>query len=435
MQTSADWPTANGRTVLFLQGPPGPFFKRLAQQLEALGARTLRVRINAGDFCDSIGQRSISYRGTFTRWPDWLRDLGRRHRITDVVLYGDCRPYHRVAIDVLKRQGARIHVFEEGYIRPRWITYERDGVNGHSKLVSLPLERIDVDKVAAAPAPEERSISEPMWPYIRKGLRYYTCNFLGVFAYPFYRTHRAQGLIEEAWTWTLRWPILPWVKANAQRLANELIAAGKPYHLVLLQLSGDFQLRAHSPFNSISEFIDLCIRAYANSGVQEKLVFKNHPLDAGHVNLRQIIRDSACAHGVEDRCVFVDGGKLAPLLTLAKSVTAVNTTSCQQTIMRGIPTRILGKAVYNHRGLVSGQPLEAFFRDPAAPDVEQYAIFQKFLLLTCQVNGGFYTPDGIALAVRNVARRMLRDRDPLFDYVRDAESGPPVVEAAVEAAE
>ena len=37
------------RTFLFLQGPHGPFFSRLARRLSELGHQTLRVGFNAGD--------------------------------------------------------------------------------------------------------------------------------------------------------------------------------------------------------------------------------------------------------------------------------------------------------------------------------------------------------------------------------------------------
>ena len=168
-------------------------------------------------------------------------------------------------------------------------------------------------------------------PISGKGLRYYAYNFFFFFLYPFYRGHRAQGLIEEAWYWTFRWPALPRLKRRARARAKALLAAGQPFHLVLLQLNGDFQLRAHSPFNSVTEFIELCIKAYANAGIRdEPLVFKNHPLDIGHLNLDRFIRETARTHGVESQCVFIDGGTLAKLLKLTKSVIAVNTTSASK---------------------------------------------------------------------------------------------------------
>ena len=417
-QNSAAGPQT-GRVVLFLQGPPGAFFPRLAQHLETLGATCIKVRLNPGDLFDTLGQRSVSYRGSFTAWPDWLRRFGAEHGVTDLVFYGDCRPYHKVAADVLKRQGVRVHVFEEGYLRPRWITYERDGVNGNSKLVALPLARIDTDALENVPTPDNTNVGDPMWPYIWKGLRYYAYNFFFCFLYPFYRGHRAQGLIEEAWYWTFRWPILPRVKRRARARARAVLDAAKPIHLVLLQLNGDFQLREHSPFNSVTEFIELCIKTYATADIRdEPLVFKNHPLDIGHLDLDRFIRETARDHGVEERCVFIDGGKLAKLLNLAKSVVAVNTTSCQQTIGRGIPTKVLGTAIYDHAGLTSGQTLHAFFQGPQPPDPELYKLFRKFLLVTSQINGNFSTAEGIEMTLEPLGRKMMAEAEEFAEFIR-----------------
>jgi len=32
-----------------------------------------------------------------------------------------------------------VHVFEEGYMRPYWVTYERGGSNGHSRLMDMSI--------------------------------------------------------------------------------------------------------------------------------------------------------------------------------------------------------------------------------------------------------------------------------------------------------
>jgi capsular polysaccharide export protein len=42
-----------------------------------------------------------------------------------------------------------VHVFEEGYLRPYWVTYESDGSNGHSQLTKLSV----TDMKTALPCP------------------------------------------------------------------------------------------------------------------------------------------------------------------------------------------------------------------------------------------------------------------------------------------
>jgi capsular polysaccharide export protein len=40
-------------------------------------------------------------------------------------------------VEIARAAGLTIHVFEEGYLRPHWVTYERGGSNGHSRLMQL----------------------------------------------------------------------------------------------------------------------------------------------------------------------------------------------------------------------------------------------------------------------------------------------------------
>ena len=64
----------SNRRFLFLQGPHGPFFHRLAKMLRAAGGQIWRVGFNAGDRAFWFGGPGyIPYRGTIEDWPaeDW----------------------------------------------------------------------------------------------------------------------------------------------------------------------------------------------------------------------------------------------------------------------------------------------------------------------------------------------------------------------------
>jgi capsular polysaccharide export protein len=75
------------------------------------------------------GQSYIAQTDPLDTWPGHRPDHGR-HGITDLVVYGDTRPIHATAIAQARRRGITVHVFEEGYLRPYWVTYERGGANG-----------------------------------------------------------------------------------------------------------------------------------------------------------------------------------------------------------------------------------------------------------------------------------------------------------------
>jgi len=114
----------NTRVFLFLQGPHGPFFSALGKMLRRAGAQVWRVGFNAGDRAFWFHPRSyIPYLGTQDAWPDNFDAMLDERKVTDIVLYGDTRPIHAQAIARARARGVQVHVFEEGYIRPFWVTY------------------------------------------------------------------------------------------------------------------------------------------------------------------------------------------------------------------------------------------------------------------------------------------------------------------------
>ena len=127
------------RRFLFLQGPHGPFFRQLSKMLRKTGADTIRVGFNKGDEIFWGPDNLIAFTQDLTQWTDTFSNIVTKHTITDVVLYGDTRPIHKQAIEIAQARNITIHVFEEGYMRPYWITYERNGSNGNSRLMDMSL--------------------------------------------------------------------------------------------------------------------------------------------------------------------------------------------------------------------------------------------------------------------------------------------------------
>ncbi len=417
------------RTFLILQGPPSAFFRRLARKITAHGGRTVKINFNASDWLYSLGMNTVNFRGSSTVWPGWVRDFARANNVTDLIVYGDCREYHKLAISMLKPMGVMVHVLEEGYVRPAWITYERNGVNGNSRIADMSLADIDGEKVMASEVPAARHTTGTMWSYIFGGMFYYTAAYWTRPFFPFYKNHRPQGTLEEAWMWLKRLPLLPKTRRDARRRGADVAHGGTPYFLVLLQLACDYQMRNHSGFQSISEFIELCIRSFAASAKpSERLVFKSHPLDSNASYLRKEITVIARRYGLEDRCELIDGGKLAYLADHARGVVSINSTACQVSIRRGVPTKVLGRAIYNHHQLAASGSLEDFFFDPEAPDVDTYKLFHQFLMLTVLINGNFYSKAGIDQALGPLVEKLFAKADPTDPFVR--KRTPTVVDAS-----
>ena len=419
--------SGQGRTFLFLQGPHGPFFQRLGAMLQAAGAKVRRVGFNRGDRAFWTDDATfIPYRGRAEDWPQALDGLLIDHSITDIVLYGDTRPIHAAAVTAARARGLTVHVFEEGYLRPYWITYERDGSNGHSRLMALSVAQM---QAALANTDTDQPDAPARWGDMRQhifwGALYHWFVWSGgFFDFRNYRPHREITVWQEFLLHCKRLVLQPIHRWQRMAATFRIRHGGFPYHLVLLQLEHDASFRAHSPFASMTDFVAVVLDGFAKGAApHHHLVFKAHPLEDGRAPLaREIVRLSR-ALGIEKRVHFVRGGKLAQLLNHARSVVTVNSTAAQQALWRGLPTRTFGAAVYAKPEFVSTQPLPEFFAQPSRPDSRAYRDYRRYLLETSQIAGGFYSAKGRRELLRQVVDMMLSPEDP-YDALQSGKAAP-----------
>ncbi|MCB5408413.1 capsule biosynthesis protein [Pseudogemmobacter faecipullorum] len=418
--------SGHGKSFLLLQGPHGPFFSRLGKMLTRSGASVWRVGFNRGDRAFWHDSRSyIAFRGTADDWEPQLHRLIADKGITDLVLYGDTRPVHAKAVRLAREAGLQIHVFEEGYLRPYWVTYERGGSNGHSRLMQTSvgamreaLSRTDTD-LPDAPARWGDMRQHMFW-----GALYHFFVWAGFWDYRNFRPHRALTVRQEFLLYLKRLSLLPF-HALERRLASWRIRfGGFPYHLTILQLEHDASFRDHSPFATMSEFLELVTRGFAEGAPpHHHLVFKAHPLEDGRVAVKSTIRRLARQYQVADRVHFVRGGKLAGLLNHARSAVTVNSTAGQQALWRGLPLRAFGRAVYSKPEFVSSQPAAQFFAEGQRPDTKAYRDYRHYLLETSQVAGGFYSSRARRELLRQVVDMLLSDQDP-YDALVSGNAAP-----------
>ena len=407
--------TGDHKVFLFLQGPHGPCFQRLARMVRHSGADVWRVGFNAGDrLFWQDRDRYVAYRGDAQGWPDFFKTLIDEKRVTDIVLYGDVRPIHAQAIAYAKELDLTIHVFEEGYMRPYWVTYERDGSNGHSKLMRMSvddmrhaLENSDMD--TALPPASWGDMRQHIW----YGAFYHGAVLLFNRGYREFRGHRALSVRQEFGLYLKRLVLMPY-QAIERRIATWRIRhGGFPYHLALLQLEHDASFQAHSPFETMSDFLRTVIEGFAEGAPKHHhLVVKAHPLEDGRVPVRRELLRLAREHGLSSRVHFVRGGKLAQLLDEARTAVTVNSTAAQQVLWRGIPLKTFGEAVYAKPEFVSTKPLRDFFSLAERPDRRAYGDYRRYLLETSQIAGGFYSARGRRQVLRQAVDLMLSEEDP-----------------------
>jgi capsular polysaccharide export protein len=378
-----------GKQVLMLQGPLGPFFRRLARDLEHVGATVHKIDFNGGDWLFSRSG-SISFRGTLEHWPAFLEQVLIDLQIDSVLLFGDCRPIHVAAHAVASRLGVEIGVFEEGYVRPNFITFEQIGVNGHSRIPRTPefyLDGSDGDISATMP------IGNTYWFAVFWAILYYLAAALLSPLYLRYEHHRILSL-REAW---------PWAHSAWRKIKYSMIEKGvqeelvqkyaKQYFLLPLQVHNDSQIHVHSLFDSVTDFIENVLPSFALSAPSETLlVIKHHPMDRGYHDYTRLISRLASEHGIEDRVRYIHDQHLPTLLDNARGVVVVNSTVGLSALDHSTPLKVCGVAIYDMEGLTHQGSLDSFWSQSGQSPVsrELYVRFRNYLITNTQLNGSFY---------------------------------------------
>lgn len=147
---------SSARNVLFLQGPITPFFRDIANQLEQQGCSCFRINLCFGDWLFWRGRASTQYRDSQSNWPEFIKCYLVDNNITDLILLGEQRYYHKVAIKLAREQSIQVITTDFGYLRPDWITFERNGMSANSEFPNNAQEIMQMADGLAAPDLQQR---------------------------------------------------------------------------------------------------------------------------------------------------------------------------------------------------------------------------------------------------------------------------------------
>jgi len=406
-------------SVLLLQGPLGPFFKRLEDQLRQECSEPVhRIVFNSGDVMQSNKATSILYDGKSEDWGSFFTRYIREHNITTVLAYGDCRYYHFEAKRIcLIEQGVRYFAFEEGYLRPNYITLEEGGVNGHS-----PVNHASVVSYQAVHSPkDEIAVGGNFLRRAIYAVTYDWCAYWGLnLKTPFYKHHRPLTPFMTAFYWCRAF-----VRKYAYKLSEpnclQLIENGQ-FFLVPLQVHNDAQIEFHSQYEKMEDFIVDVLRSFKESDCKENLIFKHHPMDRGHVNYRQFILNTARNLGLEKQVYYVHDQHLPTLLKACRGVVTINSTTALQAFYHRAPVKAVGAAFFDMPGLTYQGDLHSFWLNPSGLDGDFSDRFKAYLLDHGQINGSFYSK--LDLTIGNVIDYLAKQKaislevDPKRDGVR-----------------
>lgn len=395
--------TPQHRAFLFLQGPPGPLFLRLGEALRATGNPVFRINLSGGDLRD-WPEPTVNFRGRFSEWPVFVDRFLREHRITDLVLFGDCRPYHVSAHGVASLRSVRTHVLEEGYLRPHWMTLEPEGVNARS-LLSRDKNWFRAQARQLPPETELPPVTASFRRRARDSYWHYHRVVTGRLSFPHYRSHRQGSIIAEGLGWLWKFARKKHRRSRTAAVLRGL--RGKRRFILPLQLSGDYQIRSHSPFPDMQSAASYIIASFAaNAPSDMHLLLKAHPLDCSFYDWSSFTRSQARRLGLEGRLHFVDGGDLDTMVRGACGLICVNSTSATLALAKDVPVCTVGEAIYDLPGLTHQRHLDLFWSDPTPPEPGLYEAFRRVLVDRCLVRGGLASESAVTTLVEGMLERL-----------------------------
>ncbi|MEY8204185.1 MAG: capsular biosynthesis protein [Bermanella sp.] len=370
--------------VLLLQGPLGPFFNHLAYALIKQGQAVYKINFNGGDEYFYSQKNVVNFSASIEQWPDFFLKFVRQKGISSVLVYGDCRRYHHAAKQLCCLEKIKYFAFEEGYLRPNYITFEREGVNGYSPITHAEVQSyLPVHEVA-----DENKMPANFLRRAAYAASYYILAFFKRVNYPEYIHHRSFSPVYEALCW-FRSFYRKGLYRLIQKDAKQVCRQGD-FFLVPLQVHNDAQIEFHSQYDAMQDFIIDVLTSFARSGCGKKLVFKHHPMDRGHVHYGGLIKKQAGRLGIANQVSYIHDQHLPTLLKSCEGVVTINSTTALQAFYHGAPVLVMGYAFFDMPGLTHQGSVLSFWQKPESSAVEFPDRFRAYILQHGQINGSFY---------------------------------------------
>jgi len=377
--------------VLLLQGPVGYFFDKLRTILHRAGAQNIvKVNYNLADgFFYKTGIIE-EFNQPMHHLPIFYQGLLEKYKIEAIYLFGDCRPIHKMAIDVFKAFGVDIYVFEEGYLRPNFITLEKGGVNGNSLMPKTLVPMRDI-----APSEKKGHYKQIGYGSFKKmmsfAIIYFSLIYLGKKKFPFYKHHKPVCFYD-ALCWFISYIRKPFYRIADRSVQQNLVKKyHKQYFFVPLQLYNDAQVTSHSNYSDVLDFLEDILVSFARYAPDNKhLVIKHHPFDRGHRQYKSFIKKRSKALGIEKRVYYLHEVNVAKFLRHACGTVVINSTVGLSSLLHNTPVKVMGLACYDIQGLTYQGCLSNFWTSPGKVNEENYHIFRNYILQTIQIEGSFY---------------------------------------------
>ena len=401
---------ASQKQIFLLQGPLGSFFAHLSRRLREGGYSVLDVCFNLGDRLYRPAKERHCFAGSKDSWRAELIRLCALHHPQCFIMFGDRRPVHEVACEVAKSLGIRVYSFEEGYLRPDFVTFEPEGNNARSEIIkSLP------DFVESDWSVGPRAVGKSFGRMARKAVVYQWALALGA---PFaggYEHHRHRNVIFEALLWTRAlWRKTVYSKSETAFETWLTQTCAKRFFVVALQVHDDLQGLHHGAGWTQPQLIETTIRSFARHAPHDaRLVIRYHPMDRGHVSYGPQVRRLAQAAGVSSRVNLMYNGHGPKILASAAGFVSINSTMALSAMHHFCPVFAFGDCFYRIPGLAAPgrdeAALDAFWSAPPPVDHQLFLRLRALMAEKTQINGNYYLPRFHPAMAAAVIGRLTRD--------------------------
>lgn len=397
------------KRVLLLQGPVGPFFKKLQKHLAAHDLDVWRVAFHAGDLCYSNIKKRINFSAGSDDWQLWLNEMLSSGQFDTIIYYGSERPAHKVARELAELYGVDAISLEEGYIRPGLITIERSRNNANSPFSGLLPEG---DYKFIPQKQEKINVSKSMSLITLHGAIYFTLR--GWFATQAQKElfHRSTPILAEAFMWCRNLGRkLVGSKRNYIIIKNLLRNWNKRYYIVPLQVAADTNMKeAALGWNSVG-LVASAIKSFAFEAPKNtRLVFKIHPMERGHNAITPIILSTAETYGIAERVDVIDNGSMGLLARNSAGMITINSSSGLSAIFHGAPLLILGKALFANSELATcanGNPdFDKFWTSNHVASKALRKTYIGRLKEKALKPGDFYSGEGMEIACKSIHEKI-----------------------------
>lgn len=387
-----------GKKYLLLQGPMGPFFNDVANWLETLEREAVNVVFNGGDRFYCRNRPYLTYTETPKEFPGWLKETWKDYAFDTILCFGDCRPLHQAARAWAKSKGIRFLAFEEGYLRPHFITVEEGGVNAFSPLPRDPEFYRNLPEIPPANIQELKPSARKRYFH---AIWYYLVGWNYRHEFAKYRHHKSFSPWYEGKCWVRASWRKYWYGFKQRNVLETLrTTLDQRYYLAILQVYNDSQIRNHSPYADVRDYINDVMFSFSRKApLGHVLVIKHHPMDRGHRLYGPLIKQLGKKYGISSRVIYVHDLSMPELLTHAKAVVTINSTAGISALIHNKPLKVMGNALYDIKGMTYQGHLHQFWTADFAPDMKLFKKFRGYLLANTQINAVYY---GDTLSYRNL---------------------------------